>query len=94
MLLFTGAHFLEVLEGDEWALDELWLCLERDKRHCDLVRIGDESCADRWFPEWMMAYADHADVGVQIETLRSPPVPIFPRWSEIIRPIMLHADSM
>jgi hypothetical protein len=94
MLLFTGAHFLEILEGDESALDELWPCLERDKRHCDLVRIGDELCADRWFPEWMMAYADHADVGGQIEALRSPQAPTGSKWAEMIHTIMLHADSM
>jgi hypothetical protein len=94
MLLFTGAHFLAILEGHERDLNKLWLRLERDERHCDLIRIGDELCGGRWFPEWMMAYTDHAVVGPQIETLRSPQAWIASKWAEMIHPIMLRADSM
>ena len=94
MLLFTGAHFLGILEGDERDLNNLWWRLERDTRHEQLIRIGDEACGERWFPEWMMAYTDHAEVGPQIETLRSPQARIASKWAEMIRPIMLRADSM
>jgi hypothetical protein len=94
MLLFTGAHFLAILEGHERDLNKLWPRLERDDRHCDLIRIGDELCGKRWFPEWMMAYTDHAVVGPQIETLRSPQAWIASKWTEMIHPIMLRADSM
>ena len=94
MLLFSGAHFLGILEGDERDLDSLWSRLERDTRHHQLVRIGDEACGERWFPEWMMAYTDHAVVGSQIETLRSPQAWIASKWAEMIHPIMLRADSM
>ena len=94
MLLFTGAHFLGILEGDQRDLDNLWLRLEQDKRHHGLIRIGDEACGERWFPDWMMAYTDHAVVGSQIETLRAPMAGIASKWMELIRPIMLRADSM
>jgi hypothetical protein len=94
MLLFTGAHFLAILEGHERDLDSLWLRLERDERHCDLIRIGDDLCGERWFPAWMMAYTDHAVVGPQIETLRSPQAWIASKWAEMIHPIMLGAESM
>ena len=94
MLLFTGAHFLAILEGDERDLDNLWLCLERDARHCELIRIGDDACGERWFPKWMMAYTDHAVVGSQIERLRSPQASIKSKWAETIHPMMLRADSM
>ena len=71
-LLFTGAHFLGILDGREWELGNLWLRLEKDKQHCDLIRIGDVlSCEHRWSPDWMLAYTDHSDVSVQIESLRS-----------------------
>jgi len=55
MLLFTGAHFLAILEGDQWDLQTLWVRLERDQRHCELIRSGDDLCGNRWFPEWTMA---------------------------------------
>ena len=38
MLLFTGAHFLGILEGDDCDLGNLWLRLERGSRHGDLIR--------------------------------------------------------
>jgi hypothetical protein len=71
MLLFTGAHFLAVLEGEEWNLGILWLRLERDQRHCDLFRIGDDLCGKRMYSEWMMAYMVDSKVDAQIESLRS-----------------------
>ena len=71
MLLFTGAHFLAMLEGEERHLNDLWLRLERDQRHCDLFRIGDELCIKRLYPEWMMGYIVDAEVDAQIESLRS-----------------------
>jgi len=93
MLMFTGAQFLSVLEGDDRDLSKLWLSLERDPRHSALVRIGEERCGERWFPEWLMAYTDHADVGAQIDSLRSPVSPA-PKWWDLIRPMMMTADSM
>jgi len=93
MLMFTGAHFLGVLEGDDRDLSKLWLSLERDPRHSALVRIGEERCGERWFPEWLMAYMDHADVGTQIDSLRAPVSPA-PKWWDLIRPMMMTADSM
>jgi len=71
MLLFTGANFLEILEGGELDLRDLWLRLERDRRHCDLLRIGDDLCRERWFPEWRMGYIVDAEVDAQIESFRS-----------------------
>ena len=91
--MFTGAQFLSVLEGDDRDLSKLWLSLERDPRHSALVRIGEERCGERWFPEWLMAYTDHADVGAQIDSLRSPVSPA-PKWWDLIRPMMMTADSM
>ena len=94
MMLFTGVHFLGVLEGAEWDLANLWQKLGRDERHRDLRRIGDVLCGDRWFPRWMMARTDSAVVRAQIESLRSPQVRSpTAGWAEAIRPIMLHAGA-
>lgn len=71
MLLFTGAHFLSVHEGEEADLRDLWLRLEQDRRHCDLLRIGDDLCGQRWFPVWRMGYLADAKVDASIESFRS-----------------------
>ena len=94
MLLFTGAHFLAILEGHEWDLDRLWLRLEEDERHRELVRIGDERCGQRWFPHWLMGRTQHAAVSAQIERLRSPRTMPASRWAETIRPILMLADAV
>ena len=70
-LLFTGTHFLGILEGHERDLHNLWSRLAMEKRHCDLIRIGDARCGQRWFPEWVLAYMDQSDANVQIAALRS-----------------------
>lgn len=70
VLLFTGAHFLSILEGDGQDLDQLWLRLERDDRHCDLSRVSDQLCGSRQFPDWTTAYAADPEVDAQIESLR------------------------
>jgi hypothetical protein len=71
MLLFTGANFLGILEGKDFDLRDLWLRLERDRRHCDLLRIGDDLCGQRWFPVWKMGYIVDMKVDAQIESSRS-----------------------
>jgi hypothetical protein len=62
-VLLTGADFLGIVERREWELDNLWLRVEKDKRHCDPIRIGDMSRGQRSFPDWM-AYTVHSDVSV------------------------------
>jgi len=77
-LLFTGANFLGILEGEELGLRDLWLRLERDRRHYDLLRIGDGLCGERWFPAWSIGYIVDANVDAQIKSFRSPKAPIEP----------------
>ena len=93
MLIFTGAQFLGILEGDDHDLARLWSRLENDRRHGSLVRIGVEACGKRWFPNWLMAYTDHADLGARIDLLRAPQS-LVRTWSDMMRPIMMSADSM
>jgi hypothetical protein len=94
MLLYTGMHFVEILEGEESVLDEMWSRLQHDDRHVSLVRIGDEPCNERRFADWKMAYADDEAVGEQVEALRSPRPPHAPSWSIAAGAIMARADSM
>lgn len=91
MLLFTGIHFLAIVEGDECDVGRLWLRLQEDDRHRDLVRIGDVACGTRWFPRWMISFTNNAVASPQIEALRALQAPIPSRWARLIHPIMLRA---
>ena len=94
MLVFTGGHFLEIVEGDERDLDALWSRVERDDRHQGLVKHGCEPCDGRWFADWKVGYADEDDVGSQLHTLRAPGLPGNPTWAKAIHAITSRTDSM
>ena len=94
MLVYTGAHFLEIVEGDERDLDALWARVESDGRHDGLQRHAYEPCDGRWFAGWKVGYADDGDVGAQLQTLRAPGVARDSNWANVTRAITSRADSM
>ncbi len=94
ILLVAGNHFLGILEGDERDLGDLWLRLERDDRHRDLIRIEAAACGARQFPSWTLAYVKSKAVRPQIESLRRRHAPIAPTWNEIVDTASSRADSM
>ena len=56
-LVFTRAHFAQVLEGDEQAVGTLMERIRKDRRH-DGVRVVSKGMRDsRLFPQWSMAYS-------------------------------------
>jgi hypothetical protein len=56
-LMFTQAHFAQVLEGDQAAVETLMQRIRRDPRH-ELVTIVSAGARDgRLFPQWSMAYS-------------------------------------
>jgi hypothetical protein len=94
VLLYTGAHFVEILEGEESVLDARWSRVQHDDRFASPVRIGEEACNARWFADWKLAYADDEDVGAQVEALRTRTTPSASGWSTATASIMARADSM
>lgn len=55
-MLFTGTHFVQILEGDLAEIDRLLAVIERDTRHTELRITERKSIAQRRFPTWTMAY--------------------------------------
>ena len=53
-LIFSQGRFLQLVEGEGRALDELLAVLKRDPRHCDLTVFYRESASQRCFPNWRM----------------------------------------
>jgi hypothetical protein len=56
-LLFSGTHFVQVLEGADEEVDVLLSSLQRDSRHRNLTVIVREPIASRRFADWRMAYS-------------------------------------
>ncbi|MBU1252857.1 MAG: BLUF domain-containing protein [Alphaproteobacteria bacterium] len=53
-LIFNQNRFLQLVEGERQALDELLGVLKRDPRHCDLAIHVREPATKRCFPNWRM----------------------------------------
>jgi hypothetical protein len=56
MLLFASGNFLQVLEGEEDAVDETMSRILLDHRHHGVIVISKETVTDRDFPTWLMGF--------------------------------------
>lgn len=56
-LLYSGGYFIQVLEGAEDAVEEIFESIQCDTRHRDVAVINNEYIDERNFPQWSMALA-------------------------------------
>lgn len=58
LLLYRDGNFLQVLEGEEADVREIFTKISRDPRHKNIIVVLDEEVEERFFPEWEMAFRD------------------------------------
>jgi hypothetical protein len=58
MLVYDGVYFLQCIEGERGAVDQLMINLLRDERHRDFIKLGEELTKNRLFPEWNMGFSN------------------------------------
>jgi hypothetical protein len=56
MLLLSSSNVIQVLEGKEEAVVDLFQRIVEDPRHYDITELIREPIASRSFPEWSMGY--------------------------------------
>jgi hypothetical protein len=56
-LVFSRAHFAQVLEGDRQAVETLMARIRRDSRHDSVTVVAEGPRDGRLFPHWSMAYS-------------------------------------
>jgi hypothetical protein len=56
MLLYASGNFLQVLEGEEVAVDEAFSRISRDDRHRDIIEISRGTVPARDFAAWSMGF--------------------------------------
>ncbi len=56
MLLYHKATFIQVLEGEENTVRQLFDTIRQDSRHHAIVKLVDESITARDFPDWSMGF--------------------------------------
>jgi len=73
-LLYKGGNLMQVLEGEQTAVEGLYATISRDPRHSGAIRILEGPQPGRQFPGWSMAFRD----------LNSPVNPATPGYSEFL----------
>lgn len=56
LLLFNSRRFVQVLEGREDVVRDLYARISSDPRHHGIVILGEEHVAERQFSQWAMAF--------------------------------------
>jgi len=56
MLLYSNGNFLQVLEGDQDAVQETFTRICRDTRHHNTILLTEEDVTDRHFANWSMGF--------------------------------------
>ncbi len=56
LLLFNSRRFVQVLEGREDVVRDLYARISSDPRHHGIVILGEEHVAERQFGQWAMAF--------------------------------------
>jgi hypothetical protein len=62
VLLYTGESFLQVVEGQDAEVSDLWRRLLVDDRHYGVVSLFDRAEHDRWFRDWRAGYLSEQQI--------------------------------
>lgn len=55
-LVYGAGQFMQIMEGEEAVVVELYERIQQDPRHDQLVRYADKPIRERSFGEWSMAF--------------------------------------
>lgn len=56
LLLYKDGNFMQVIEGEEQAIDQLMSNLQNDQRHNGIIQILKEPVQQRNFADWSMGF--------------------------------------
>ncbi|WP_324680062.1 BLUF domain-containing protein [Hymenobacter sp. GOD-10R] len=55
-LVYSNGQFMQIMEGEQAALEELYAQLGQDRRHQGLFKLADRPIPVRRFSEWSMGF--------------------------------------
>jgi hypothetical protein len=64
LLLYKDGAFMQVLEGEEASVEELYSTIEKDPRHWACTRLRWEVIRERRFPAWSMGFKNLRSVDI------------------------------
>lgn len=73
LLCYSDGHFVQLLEGPESSVLELYALIRQDPRHEQIETLSDTAGPTRWFADWRMAlvttsYSEFYWLLTQLET--------------------------
>lgn len=64
MLLYIGESFIQVLEGEENEIDNLYKIIKKDPRHANCTILEKTPITERKFPDWSMGFKKITDAQI------------------------------
>ena len=58
MLVYKNGIFLQILEGQDDALETIWEIIQADSRHDNIVEIRNRPIKERDFSDWAMGFTN------------------------------------
>jgi hypothetical protein len=83
-LLYSGAHFAQLLEGPESAVAQTMSRIERDTRHDTVIRLIDGPASERSTDGWTMAFIDAPGADELIARLLADPAAAAARGEHLL----------
>lgn len=62
-MIYANGYFMQLIEGPQIAVDELYSAIEADPRHEVLSLLHNQEIKYRHFSDWAMEYRDSDDLG-------------------------------
>lgn len=84
-LLFTGGHFVQLLEGSAPALADTMAAIDADRRHDSVVRLIEGCIPERRFEAWSMAFTEAPGADDLIEQLLAGCTPAPERCERLVQ---------
>jgi len=56
MLLYKGGTFIQVIEGPDEAIADLYARVRKDPRHTRIIKLLEGTTEERMFPNWSMGF--------------------------------------
>lgn len=58
MLLYKDGNIMQVIEGPDDAIHNLYARISKDPRHTDVTKLAEEPIIERQFADWSMGFSD------------------------------------
>lgn len=72
VLLYSGTHFVQYLEGDYRKIVSLYDSIKTDNRHKNVVMICSSPIQERSFPSWQMGAKKFEENAIEYQTEMDP----------------------